>query len=340
MSIIDFETLRSTLINYRTKRVMLTFHSIGDTDSVSSAFALAEYFSDSTIASPDFITTNSKRILERLGFDQKLVTDRFDDSAELVIMLDVNNFEDCGAFKDKLSACKSTILVIDHHVAQSINKDNVLIFNDEFYNSTASIVYELLKPSGIMISKSIAELLALGIISDSAEFRNASYKTFEEMGELLNIANVDYVSLLPIMQHMAAIETREQSMLDLFNSKPVVVAGLLFSSGITKGHANQSADDAIKIGADLALFHSINKTEVSFSARLRPPLDKELGIHLGRIMKDIAPTIGGHGGGHPCAAGAYGPSIPKAGEFVSKFTAEIIKIVKKTYPRGYKVKQN
>ena len=330
MNIIDFEILRSTLMDYRTKKVMLTFHSLGDTDSVSSAFGLADYFTDSTIATPDLITANSKRILDKLGFDDRRITDKFDDSAELVVLLDVNNFEDCGVFKSKLEARRGKILIIDHHAAQSLNKANVLEFNDEFYNSTASIVYELLKQSGIMISKSIAELLALGIISDSAEFRNASYRTFEEVGELLSIANVDYVSLLPIMQHTASVDSREQSIHDLFGSKVTVVAGLLFASGIAKGHANQSADDAIKIGADLALFYSVNKREVSFSARLRPPLDNELGIHLGRVMRDLAPIIGGHGGGHPCAAGAYGPSISKSVEFASKFVSEISKAAGKS----------
>ena len=325
MGIIDFEILRSTLMDYKTKKVMLTFHSLGDTDSVSSAFGLAEYFNDSIIVTPDFITANSKRILDQLGFDEGRITTKFDDSADLVIMLDVNNFEDCGAFKNKLNARKGPVLIIDHHAAQAMARENVMVFNDEFYNSTASIVYEVLRLAGVMISKSIAELIALGIISDSAEFRNASYRTFEEVGELLNIANVDYVSLLPIMQHTASVDAREQSMHDLFNSKTSVVAGLLFATGIAKGHANQSADDAIKVGADLALFYSINKKVVSFSARLRPPLDKELNVHLGRIMRDLGPIIGGHGGGHPCAAGAYGPAIPKAVEFASKFVSEITK---------------
>ena len=325
MGIIDFEILRSTLMDYKTKKVMLTFHSLGDTDSVSSAFGLAEYFNDSIIVTPDFITANSKRILDQLGFDEGRITTKFDDSADLVIMLDVNNFEDCGAFKNKLNARKGPVLIIDHHAAQAMARENVMVFNDEFYNSTASIVYEVLRLAGVMISKSIAELIALGIISDSAEFRNASYRTFEEVGELLNIANVDYVSLLPIMQHTASVDAREQSMHDLFNSNTSVVAGLLFATGIAKGHANQSADDAIKVGADLALFYSINKKEVSFSARLRPPLDKELNVHLGRIMRDLGPIIGGHGGGHPCAAGAYGPAIPKAVEFASKFVSEITK---------------
>ena len=48
----------------RDKRTLLTFHSIGDTDSISSAFALLKFFNNATIATPDFITGNSRRILE------------------------------------------------------------------------------------------------------------------------------------------------------------------------------------------------------------------------------------------------------------------------------------
>jgi nanoRNase/pAp phosphatase (c-di-AMP/oligoRNAs hydrolase) len=336
MDVIDFETLRSTLIEYKTKKVMLTFHSIGDTDSVSSAFCLSGYFANSTISTPDFITNNSKRILGRLGFEESRMKKEFDSSADLIIMLDVNNFDDCGAFKEKLETCKSRILIIDHHISQVIHKGNVLSFNDESFNSTASIIYELLKPMGFMISRSIAELLVLGIVSDSAEFRNASYKTFIDVGELLDIANVDYASLLPVMQHMASTEARQASAKDLFGSKIGVVSGLLLVSGIAKGHANQSADDAIRIGADVSLFHSINANEVSFSARLRPPLDGELNLHLGMLMRKLAPIIGGHGGGHPCAAGAYGPSIPNAEEFESEFVSEVARIVGSRYPRGYK----
>jgi nanoRNase/pAp phosphatase (c-di-AMP/oligoRNAs hydrolase) len=337
MNIIDFEILKSTLVEYKEKRVMLTFHSIGDTDSISSAFALADYFSNSRIVSPDFITTNSKRILDRLGFEDGSIKKDFDDSADLIILLDVNNFDDCGPFKKKLETFRNKILIIDHHLPQSMPQSNVMVFNDELYNSTASIVYELLRPMGVLITKTIAELLTLGIISDSAEFKNASYRTFEQVGELLNIANVDYVSLLPVMQHMASLDAREESVKDLLSAKTAVIAGLLFVSGTVKGHANQSADDAIKIGADIALFNSMNKREVAFSARLRPPLDRELRLHLGQVMKKIAPIIGGHGGGHPCAAGAYGPSISAANEFFNEFVSEVSNEVRKKYPKGYKV---
>ena len=77
--------------------------------------------------------------------------------------------------------------------------------------------------------------------------------------------------------------------------------------------------DAIKIGADIALFYSESENEISFSARCRPTLDAEMNMHLGRIMRAISGTIEGTGGGHPCAAGAYGPKKEGRDAFVKAF---------------------
>ena len=41
---------------------------------------------------------------------------------------------------------------------------------------------------------------------------------------------------------------------------------------------------------------------------MQPYLDKKLGIHLGSLMQEAGSMLEGNGGGHPCAAGAYGPA--------------------------------
>ena len=78
MKAIDFKALREFLASYKDKRVLLTFHSMADTDSVSSAFGLARYFSNAKIAAPDYITANCRRIMERLGFGESLISKGFD----------------------------------------------------------------------------------------------------------------------------------------------------------------------------------------------------------------------------------------------------------------------
>lgn len=319
MKQIALNSLKEILRSYKDKRILLTFHSIGDTDSVASTIALQKYFKNATVATPDFITSNSRRMLEHAGMSEKLIKKDFDPNADLVILLDVNNFEDCGNFKSKLENHQRAILIIDHHAPTPMKGENIISFNDESYNSASSIVYEILKSGNINVDKRLATLLAAGIISDSAELRNSFPRTFMQLGELLEKAKMSYPSLLLEMQHIASPETREGFIEDLFKSSISINNGMLLLYGKSKFHANTTADNAIKIGADAAIFYSTNKKEVSFSTRLRPTLDSKYGIHLGRVMKELAPIIGGQGGGHPCAAGAYGPNIQNANRFLTKF---------------------
>ena len=320
---IDLASLTKIVEDSRDKKTVITFHSIADTDAVSSAFALKGFFSNATIATPDFITGNSKRILEKLEFDPDTITTSFDDTAQLVILLDVNNFEDCGAFRSKLENFQGEILIIDHHTPNSIKNNNVMMFNNESYNSAASIVYKVLKSTDFVINKNIANLLTTGIISDSAELRNAFPETFVQIGELLERSKMDYQSMLLEMHHVASPHSRAEFISDLFKCRVSIVENLLILSGSTQMHANKTADDAIRIGADAALFYSVKENEISFSGRLRPPLDKTRGINLGKIMKSLAPIIDGQGGGHPCAAGAYGPKTQNRDAFIGAFMARI-----------------
>jgi nanoRNase/pAp phosphatase (c-di-AMP/oligoRNAs hydrolase) len=323
MRAIDFEELKRIVASHRSARTMITFHSIGDTDSVASAFSLLGFFRSATICAPDFITSNSKHILDRLGFPSKTIKNKFDESAEFVVMVDVNNFEDCGAFKDALSRCKKDILVIDHHASQSTDKDGFFSFNSESYNSASSIVFDLLTALGHSIDGKTAELLASGIVSDSAEFRNSMPHTFVQIGELLKLSNKSYQALMMDMRHLATPDNRMDSIRSLFKSEVTIRNNLVVVLG-EGARANITADDAIRIGADVALFHSKSISEISFSARLRPLLDKERGIHLGRVMSTLAPIIKGHGGGHPCAAGAYGSDLAGAQKFIDAFMDTVL----------------
>jgi nanoRNase/pAp phosphatase (c-di-AMP/oligoRNAs hydrolase) len=329
MEEINFETLKELLKSSKDKKVLITFHSIGDTDSVSSAIGLQRFFSNATVATPDYVTGNSKRILERLGFDEHIITNRFDDAAEMIILVDVNNFGDCGFFRQRLESFDGPIVIIDHHTPNRLEKENVSVFNDESYNSAASIVYEILKSEKIVIDRNLANLMAAGILSDSAELRNAFPKTFVQIGELLEKSNKDYQTMLLEMQHIAPTQNRSEFIKDLFQADMKVSEGLLILSGAAHMHANKIADDAIRIGADVAIFYTTREREVSFSARLRPPLDKTYGINLGKIMKSLSTKIKGQGGGHPCAAGAYGPDTSKTEEFMEGFLSEINKKTRK-----------
>lgn len=317
------EELAAFLKPHIGKRALLTFHSIGDTDAVSSAVALSRHMRNSVVVTPDIITSNANRILDRLGFTGP-IRSGFDKDAEAVVLLDVNNFGELGNFSELIGGFPGTVIIIDHHLLNYIEKDNFYVFNDERYCATASIVYELIGRLGESVSGQEAELLLTGIISDSAELRNSTPETFKQIGSLLEAAKTDYYSIRKLMSHVESPEARAEAIEDFNGARISIMNGLLFVSGRARAHANLIADNAIRLGADIAIFYSESEKEVSFSARLNTSIDKRYNMHLGRIMRSIAHIIGGTGGGHPSAAGAYGPLKNAYGEFLDAFMKECI----------------
>lgn len=328
MERINLESLKFLINENKDKRVLITFHSIGDSDSVSSAFGISKAFSNASIATPDIVTANALRILKKVGFTGEKINSSFDEKAELVVLVDVNNFDDCGPFNYRLQEFKGPIIIIDHHFPKDIQKENVFVFNDESFNSAASIVYTLLEGLNVGIDELTANLLVTGIVSDSADLRNATPDTFIQIGKLLKTAKMQYQDVLEEILHISDPFSRAKTFYDVADSKVEVYGDLLFVRGMAHAHANLAADAAIKAGADIAIFYTETEKELSISARLRPPLDRKYGIHLGAMMKELAKSINGNGGGHPGAAGAYGPLTEDPEEFTRRLIDMILKKAK------------
>ncbi|MCL4363256.1 DHH family phosphoesterase [Candidatus Marsarchaeota archaeon] len=328
MKAISLEQLVEEVKSRINANVMITFHSIGDTDSVSSAAAILSIFPNAHISTPDIITSNALRVLERCGYKKEAISTKFDENSDLIIIVDANSTSELGNFQQPMEKFKKDIIVIDHHVNPDMSNAGALVFNDESFNSSASIIYELLKRLRFDISVPVAKMLCMGIISDSAELKNATPQTFIQIGELLSIAKTDYMGILAEFSHESSIEARLQTIHSIMHADAFIKHDLIFIYGITDVHAGIAADDAIKIGADIALFKSESSNEVSFSSRLRPTLDTKYGLHFGRIMRKLAPIIEGSGGGHPCAGGAYGPKKDKYENFFDGFTEEILNTLK------------
>ncbi len=306
MNQIGFTELCDLVKDSKNKKVSITFHSIGDRDSVGSAVALSEYFDDASVVTPDFLTNNARKMLENIGCTTEIKTGM--EKSDALFILDVNEVENLGKFSKNISDFSNEIIFIDHHIMPANADLAAKLFTDESYNSTASIIYDILKALGFKISKVAALALINGIFADSADFQNSTPKTFAQMSELLSIANTNFSSITEDFHEMVPVENRYSTLLAIQSSNAELVGKYIFMYGKTSAHANVAADAAINIGADASVFWVISDTEISISARIRSPLDKRLGLHLGRLMQEIGPLLKGSGGGHACAAGAYGPN--------------------------------
>ncbi len=315
---ISFDELVSLIRRNYDRDVLITFHSIGDRDAVGSAVALSEYMPHSTVAMPDFLTNNARKMLASVNYDKK-ITAKFV-HASTVIVTDADNTSVLGPFSKELLAYTGDVLFIDHHLrtedlkTELPNAASVYVFSDETFNSTCSIVYAVLERLNYRVSKEVATLLVNGMIADSADLQNASSLTFLQLSQLLKIADTTYAAIQEQYHSSIPISNRFMTMQDVKNANIENTGKYIIVFGKATEHANVAADTAMNMGADAAVFWSVTQYEASISARLRSPLDKQLGMHLGVYMRDVARLLNGTGGGHACAAGAYGPEKEKVEE--------------------------
>ncbi|MDE1860247.1 MAG: DHH family phosphoesterase [Candidatus Micrarchaeota archaeon] len=306
MKNLDLKELAKLLESYRNKRIVVTTHSMADSDGIASALILSRYLRGATVVAPKVITRNAMRMLKAAGYSREISTTA-PSRADLIVMVDTNTMSSLDHLGKYVKRSKAPKLVIDHHVYPRYDIPNASIFDSEDYNSTSSIIFELCGLLQIPLDRKDAMLLLYGIIADSADLQNATPQTFAQLSSLLSVAGISYQKVYASIAEHAAPDVRYLAIMDLLNSKVELENGYVIMYGKTNGHANAIAERALKMGADAAVFLSESASEASISARMRAPLDKELSLHLGRIMQDVAPMIGGTGGGHPCAAGAYGP---------------------------------
>lgn len=305
MRAIAIDELCNELQKLKNKRVVLTFHTIGDRDAVGSAVALSEYFPNGVVVTPDFITNNARRMLNYINCAGK-VTTQFPEGADAVIVFDANNTSALGRLAERLVPSFSRIIFIDHHAVHKEVSIDALMFNDEGYNSTSSIVCEVMKRIGASIMKSTAFLILNGIIADSADMQNSFPLTFRQVAELLEKSGMEFSFFSEYYHEGIPVKNRYQVMKDIGTATTEIIGKYIIIYGRAAEHANVAADAAIKLEADATVFWTTSNAEASVSARLRSPLDKVLSMHLGTIMEDIGRIMDGSGGGHACAAGAYG----------------------------------
>ncbi len=315
---LSFEELLEFFERNKGRKFLLTFHTIGDRDGVAAALGLSAMLNDSVVATPDYITNNAKHMIGKADSDARIGS-KFPEGVEAVVILDANRLELMGKFERRLRQFKGEILFIDHHSPPDRIPRNASLFNREDYNSASSIVYDVLKAGGAGIDRSRACMLINGIVADSADFQNSSAHTFMQISELLDSAGMLYSEVVENVHGAQSPEIRDMVLKDMFSANVAQYGNYLLVSGEAKFQANTAAETTLRMGADAAVFWSVRKGEASVSARLRSPLDKKLSINLGVMLGEAGRMLRGTGGGHPCAAGAFGKkkaNIEEARQYV------------------------
>lgn len=276
------------------EKVLITFHSLGDMDACASALALASHIGKKAmVCPPDRVNSESRRVLGKETAKFTPFSNAIEDFQDAkVVLLDCNDRSLAG----HVTTCD---LLIDHHAMQRDSIRGQMEYVDPESSSTSEIIAMIIgKPAPYQ-----ADLLIYGILSDSARLSRATPRTFEAMALLLKRATADYEGFLTALEKPQDAPGRAAVLEGLRNATWQEKGGLVAACAAVSSHESHVAEALVRAGADCA-FAGTSGSGCRISARMRPAHSSR--VDLPHLMAKIGRLIGGHGGGHPAAAGASG----------------------------------
>jgi len=300
-NVIDF------LLKNREKKCIITFHSHGDMDACSSAYALHTFLPYSTILAPDSPSFKSTKIFQNLGILSSVnIFNKPDmdiiEQADFFVFVDMSSYS-VSSLGEILKRIQKPKVVIDHHKEES-DEINGINFVDENYPSTTSILFDLFESINFEYTEDVASLLLLGIISDSPELRTASPRTFYQIYKLLEKAKVSFNSAKKMIEASISPVSRAEILQEIKDKVEYkVIKKNLFGYGVVGNYISVSyvANLLMSNGCDFVVVGAKGKENNRIS--LRAEVGKR--IDLSRIASFYAKKLNGSGGGHKYSSGLY-----------------------------------
>ena len=287
---------------------LITFHSLGDLDAIASAYAFSRFCKKSKIVIPDHINAEARHFAMHYALTLHSLADVQNEKFDLTVLLDCSS----ATLAPHLIA-KKIDAIIDHHEAHEDELSAPIKIKDANASSVCEMLSSLLPAK--KIDEKIAFALAAGIVSDSAHFRSASAKTFKAMHSLLSKCKCSYQELLKECHVPEDISARTTTLQSFQRMQFENAGNYIIAWSITNAFESHAALSLLNIGADFAFVGHAGKKNARISARMDSSLT--LPLSMADIMREIAPLIGGTGGGHKYAASASGDNPAKLNEALS-----------------------
>lgn len=293
----------------KSKNIVIVTHRNPDGDAIGSSLAL-KLFAESqgktaTVILSDPVPDNLTFLSGSDSLEQYNKEKHFESFllCDTVFILDLNSTKRLGPLEDAIMSASARKIMIDHHEAPEHFAD--LYLSVPSVISTAVPVYELLEKTGKDISKSIAEALYVGIITDSGNFRfpGTDARVHQIAGKLLNAgANPEYLyDEVYNKNRIEAVHILGEALrnitlhLDGKLSMMLITSDMLNKCGAKNADVDNFAEKTLSIAGTVAgvlLSDMDSKEEVRISMRSKGDFS----------VREVAANIGG--GGHFHAAGA------------------------------------
>lgn len=279
------------------KGLVLT-HCLADGDAAGSAIALKLVFPVFEIGIPDTPTRTAKKIFTAMEINY--ITNPPIKDYDFLVVLDAAAPYMLGEIGNELR----NAMVLDHH-SYCEDWERYPYYTDPSMNSTAEVVYEMLKVSKVGISPEIAKAIIFGIVSDTAQLSLAKSHALRSVAELLEygVRIQDIFEILAdknpdISQRISIL--KGFSRLKYMHYKEFLVAGSVVSA-----HEGVVCTALVSAGVDIAFVGNQKENEFRISGRLSNNAMK-IGLSLTEIFNEVAGDMNLESGGHPGAAGVSG----------------------------------
>lgn len=210
------------------KKVYVYAHKFPDGDAISSSCSIVEYLKSNGIDARYVITNPVNSYTQVVG---KTPTTQTVDSKSISLIVDTSTL-DYAENKMFLASQPEDIYVIDHHMkakGKSCIEDELNLPNDNVLrDSSASSTCEILESEfeREKISPQIANMLTLGLITDTAKLKFLKPDTLQNLQTLLQ-AGADYNYIISMCTRKSSLRNEVGLAKVLLNSQKIAIGDTL-----------------------------------------------------------------------------------------------------------------
>ena len=269
----------------RFKNVLYLCHRNADPDAIGSSFALARAFRGS-IGAVDDLSRTGASLAQVIGAD--LLIDPPFEEYDLVVLVDTSVAMQVG---QRRPACYG---LVDHHLDAGL-LDQALFYIQRPAGSTAEIVWNILKASGIKPGREAALGLLAGMISDTGRFKRASPEAFAAASELLAAGGFDYQEALESLSVPSSLSQRIAVLKAASRCKVERQGDWLVAWTSVNSFEGSASMALLELGADVALVAGRHGSKVRISGRSGREAARR-GLNLAEVLGSTAREFAGEGG--------------------------------------------
>jgi phosphoesterase RecJ-like protein len=280
-------------------KICLAGHKAPDGDCIGSVMALYHFLKpfnkEVAIYIDGVIPFNYKAFVDESIIAKDYNNEEFD----VLFVLDSSDTKRLGKFEPVLKNSKKTV-VIDHHKTNEGFGDINII--DTEMSSTGELLYDILKSTGMSISKETAELLYVAILTDTGKFSysNTSSHTHEKTAKLIELG-VDVAEIDNIVYNSKPSNI-VRAFIDCINNIELYYHNKFGITSITNEILNKNSAEMADVDGVVEYIREIKEVEVScvlkeYEDNTKVSLRSKNNIDVSLISVKYS------GGGHAKAAG-------------------------------------